>query len=312
MKIKLYLLACLFLNLNSSNGQVRKIYEGPFDGVEGVGGIYTYPEKGNAKYQYFENEKLDRIYDGFFIFNGVREIIRGEFADNFKNGKWSVSTINKIEKNSNTTDYSVTNLNILGTYYKGLLTGEWKYENSILCYNKLKKIKSKFIESSIAHFSNGIFVGKIMHVTTLKTKQTNEGQFDNNGFKDGIWVYKGGNIVHTVKYKHGLAYFNLKQNITTGEKLDFFDQSNWVDTFWNNYNKETGYSIVNNELVCIDTLPNSPHDWVDDLWIDDAMDIVIFEQTINIKNPLYKMKGSEAPKFYEIYTKECQSKENED
>lgn len=293
----------------NSFAQKIKTYNGKFDGVLNQrGGV----QKGKAIYQYYENEKFDRIYSGNFNYIGELDNIKGTYKNGIKDGKWTIYADNKIDSYGFSNQYSVLNKRITGSYKEGQIDGEWTYGNSLKCFNKSRQVGKEFKVSAIAHFKNGIFVGKISCELLSDEKTTSEGQFDNNGFKDGIWTMKYGNIIHITKYKHGLAYFDLKQNISTGDKLNYFDENGWVDTFWENYDSINGKSMVNGAKICIDTIivKNGVKEEIFNFWVNDYIWIDLFGIPFEEINPLYNMEGSEKPKCYEIVRVECGDTKN--
>src|SRR5579863_6751072 len=84
MNKKKILIIFLYLTLtNIVNGQTNidsskraiKTYTGPF-------------ENGTATYQYYENEKLERIYQGNFSYKQPGVIVTGKFKNNKREGTW--------------------------------------------------------------------------------------------------------------------------------------------------------------------------------------------------------------------------------
>jgi hypothetical protein len=231
----LFLLSFGMTVINCVYGQnTKQTYNGKFKH------IYS---DGIVRYQYFENEQGEWIPDGFFQFDEAfgNYKIKGQYIDGRKSGNWVYST------KSTTITYSFNN---------GLLNGQWKS-----VYNNMTRS-----ESIIANFDNGRLVGKfsidkIADDWGWDAKVT--GQFNDNGFLDGLWVVKyGQKIPREAKFifKHGVLMNYFDRDLSTGELekhsnvtypyCNFYSTDNDTiiksSVFWDNFNNYDGTSFVVN------------------------------------------------------------------
>jgi hypothetical protein len=288
-----------------ANSQVLKTYSGNF-------------ERGKATYQYYENEKFDRVFHGSFSYTGSIFNMKGLFLNGKKNGAWEFFATNKL---TSIAQYNlVVNTKVIGNYKNGELNGTWFYSNS----NNTNSTSNERTIST-ANFYKNHFIGKVTYESNFPKKYSVEGQFDESGLKTGIWKYQKDEIKDEIKFLKGVAYWRLCLNITNGEKILFCDSTLFVKRFWNSYNSLTKISFLNGKLYCLDTIEISPDKRVSDNGIIGIIDpISSIDGTYNpiciwtgqssmesykyvIGNPLYYYnKGSIAPHGYEVIIKECE------
>ncbi len=300
----IFYITVLVLNIHISTFCQTKIYSGKFDGITHRNSPAK--EEGVATYQYYENSTYDRTFHGSFSFTGKTINLNGTFKDGKKIGYWRINSDNTEDNMIGPDGFFCMvkfNTNIFGNFKEGRFNGEWvyNYNNSISCGNKTPPKWEKHIDiKSIAHFSDGIYNGKIIHErTSAGTYEIEEGQFDENGFFDGVWTKKRKSIKTIKKYNHGIYYFILEQNITTGEKLKYIDNTDWLNKILANYDKTNGTSIIDSVCYSMDTIKG----WHYLIWEDDQL---LLENYVNSDtNPLYNLGGSEKPKCYEIRVNEC-------
>ncbi len=293
---------CLLLLVYQTNSICQiKTYSGKFDGV--IHRNFSAKETGKATYQYYENKTFDRTFHGNFSFIGETVNIKGAFKDGIKVGKWKINSDNKVDHMIGPQGFFCKvklNTNIFGSFDSGLFNGEWiyNYSNSASCITPPSWKKHIDIKS-IAHFRNGVFIGKIKYESSTDGDyELDEGQFDENGFFDGIWTTKRGSIKTIKKYKHGIYYFILEQNTTTGEKIKYTDNTEWMNSIFNNYDKNTGHSVVDNLCYSMDTIKG----WNYRIWLEDRL---VLENDQMTTNPLYNIEGSQKPECYEIKVIKC-------
>ena len=213
---KIIYFSVLFFFFLSTNGQDIKEYSGDF-------------EDGKATYNYYENEQMDRILHGKFIYWGAIYELKGNFLHGRKNGKWVISAKNK--EFSNWAIAIKLNTIASGFYKDGALDGNWSYENTI---EFISDIGNKDIENAVATFKDNHFVGQVTYYTNYPKDYNVNGKFDNNGIMDSTWIFKNDNEKDEIRFYKGVAYWRLYNNIQTGEKKIFCDSSTFVREFWQN------------------------------------------------------------------------------
>ena len=285
---KLTLTFLSLLSLTFAGAQSLQTYKGVF-------------ETGTATYQYYENEQSDRIYDGTFNYVGNPYTVVGKFSKNQRIGKWKTSALNKVYKNEKSRIQ--LNTGVSGQYKNGSMDSTWTYSNAIKTYNpKSKKFAAKPEKTlSTANFADNHFIGKISYEKGTTTKTTVSGQFNANGFPDGLWVMKGSKEVEELRYKDGILLSRIVKDIATGDKKVNEDYNAFVADFIKNYNASEMFATVNGKMYFADTV-----DFVNtatQLW---QSDFVVVDGFGNAINPLYAYKRSQiAPVARMIKFIEC-------
>ncbi|MES2587767.1 MAG: hypothetical protein V4622_02235 [Bacteroidota bacterium] len=285
---KIITLITLSLFLVNSNAQTLQTYNGVF-------------ENGKAVYQYYENEKSDRIYEGTFSYVSKLYSVIGQFKENKRTGKWKVSAVNKVFTN----EKGKISLNTLisGSYLAGSMDGIWTFSNTTKTFNpKTKKANPKAEKVvAIASFKDNHFTGKFSYDKTFLTKTVISGQFNEGGFADGVWSVKSPKLIEEIKYKNGLIYSKLVKDITTGEKIIYYDSSLFQEQFWQAYNPATKMAQMNEQIYFLDTI--EVQNEAISLWSSDQF---IVEKFSTIINPLYYYKkGQTKPHAYEVKIIAC-------
>lgn len=189
------------LAVQASVGQTLKTYSGLY-------------EDGKATYTYYEDENGERVKHGTFSYNkGNKGIGVG--------GGMAVS-------------YATT-ISASGNYKNGIKDGKWTYKNktaggsitfadfsAVVNYVDGRMDGPLNNSGTIFQMKNNRITG---HVKKVKKTQNEDwslsGQFDEEGFPDGIWTknYKSyGNLyVDTEKYVHGLLVAKQTKNESTGK-----------------------------------------------------------------------------------------------
>ncbi len=123
-------------------------------------------ESGFAKYQYYENNDFERVFNGNFSYTATIESVgnrarglqiknyslKGQYKNNQKNGEW-VAT--KSENVPFTTGmYTITNI-AEGGFNFGLKEGKWRYTQKITP-NTMPPIPVKYLD-----FRSNVLVGKV-------------------------------------------------------------------------------------------------------------------------------------------------------
>jgi len=218
------------LSINTSIGQKLKSYKGEFN-------------DGTANYSYFEDAEFNRHFQGPFSYIGKRYNVNGQFKDGKQSGEWNISANNKIYENPGA-KFQI-NANIYGSYNQGNLDGLWTYSNSMrMCYYDRWDTGTD-TEKSTANFKDGHFVGKISYSKNWPQILTVLGQFDDTGRLEGTWTFDGKTERDIIKYMNGIAYWRLRQNITTGEKLVYYDNTAFVKEFWSKFDTVSNTAVIN-------------------------------------------------------------------
>lgn len=268
MKKIILLVTLALLNFNS-NTQTLQTYNGVF-------------ENGKAIYQYYENEKADRIYEGTFKYTSKIYTIIGLFKADKREGLWKISALNKVFSS----DLGKIQLNtaITGKYVAGNMDGLWTFSNASKTFNKKTKKYNPKAEKVVAsaNFKDNHFIGKFTYDKTLISKTKSSGQFDENGFAEGVWLTTYPKTIEELKFKKGVLYSKLVKDITTGEKIIYYDSLAFQEQFWNAYDPNRKSAIVDGKMYLIDTIEVSAP--AISIW---RSDLFAIENFGNIINPLY-------------------------
>ena len=281
-----------------SFGQSVKTYSGTF-------------EDGKASYQYYEDAQFNRISHGSFLYIGKLWDMKGNYSNGTKAGVWEITANNKTAQGWGTI---ILNTKIKGNYVNGNFDGAWSYSNSIKYKDDLKKEADLVV--STANFNNGIFVGKFSYTETYPVKHTVTGQFDSLGFMCGTWNFNKGNLNDEIRFMNRVACWRLYNNLSTGEKKVFSDNTEFVKEFWKVFNQEEGISKINGKIYFPDTVLYSrdgigkekegyPDVIGSDYHIWDGEPISIYK-SVGLSNPLYYYKqGQNPPIGFQIVITEC-------
>ncbi len=196
---KLIILLSLISSLNI-NSQELKIYEGSYeDNFNGYG-------QGFVKYEYYENENYERIYEGELNYesNYLDEksvFIKGDFVNNKKNGKWVFVLTDKNSKTVNQID---------GKYLNNKKNGSWSFNQKRIGNDQIKE------NSFSLFFANDILIGQI------RLKDIT-GQFNDKGLFVGDWNIQDGNTEYIAKFEEGILIVLVVRKISTGEILSKYN-----------------------------------------------------------------------------------------
>lgn len=306
-KLKRKLTLFAFLSTLCGYGQEKEIFKDTY-------------QDGQAEYEYYTNESYDIIFDGFFKYFGEKYDVEGSYKENLPNGQWNIKANNKVF--SNWQFKIVINTSVVGSYLNGYLNGKWTFENSFAFDSDRQ---DKDIDKSTAQFDNNTFIGEISFNRNFQEIEIN-GQFDKHGLLSGTWTYKKPYEIDIIKYNNGVAYWRLIRDLPTQEKTLLIDSTEFVQSFWTNYNPESSISIINQKAYYPDTVIVRGENRVSNglinlsninietnrrtydnpaikLWTDINVDVF---QSYSAPNPLYYgVKNSITPKAYEIVIKEC-------
>lgn len=227
MKYKLLILA-FFLFAYSLQAQIIKTYSGPYG-------------KGNATYQYYEDNNGERVYNGSFTYKGLEGTIKiiGAYKNGKRNGNWVCTLTNHF--------YIVMTMS--GTIQVNYLNGN---REGISTYSLSKDVNrfdvsGKETETGKINFKNNIPSGEYFFSLTNKVnsnagkreiKTSIKGSFDENGYKTGEWnIQSVNNNVPTEevkRYKKGYCYYYISRISSTGEINKKFDSTEFANNYFKN------------------------------------------------------------------------------
>ena len=133
MKTLKVVLVIIFLSgvFQNAFSQQIKTYEGTY-------------EKGNAVYQYFENENYERILQGNFKYTAKYLTVTGQYDKNIKVGQWTIT------KGTNLLYENIKEI-VTGKYINGKMNGLWTLKRTDLKTNKI-------LINSLAHFKDDYLI----------------------------------------------------------------------------------------------------------------------------------------------------------
>ncbi|MBI9069885.1 MAG: hypothetical protein JEZ09_21510 [Salinivirgaceae bacterium] len=241
--MKYYALTLFLLVLQSSFAQEKKTYSGSFQGET----------TGEATYQYYENDKYERIYDGPFVFttgtkdkkrlnNKIYREVKGYYVNGLKHDSWSLSSkYNRIN----------------GNFNNGVLDGSFAWK-------KIEGSDTEMKTTVEATFNNGILVGKYFYRDVFGHEVEILGNFSDKGYFDGDWKITtpyGTKIEDIRKYKQGVLFFRIVRETSSGKILYMIDSTEFVNKLFENINETTMLSIVDGVKYVIQESDNNYFDY---------------------------------------------------
>jgi hypothetical protein len=259
-----HLLILLFIG-QMAYGQTIKNYNGNFNSKH---------FKGISNYTYSEDEDR-RIINGLFSFKNStgNVIINGSYNQNLKNGIWKTS-LNNVQ-NSDILYNSVITSSVSGAFVNGNIEGQWILERTKLVsfaengisnhyksqLNGLSYLfdgKSidfskthKTIETAKVNFKDNHFAGSFMH-NINNGKSTINGQFDENGYLNGIWTvnYQSEGILRnqTLTYQNGVLLTVKEKDNSNGVVKILYDNTTVAKDFFQNYNATDNNALIDSKV----------------------------------------------------------------
>ena len=170
------------------HAQNLKTYSGKFKG-------------GQATYTYRDNPEGGRIYEGKFSYTYQAFRINGNYKNDKKDGLWSYKT-DKGELKVHYTD--------------GMLNGSYQFEGvAPTAYARLSASLTLKNNKMVGAVKASGFISPRWHMGTLT------GQFDENGYADGAWIYDTtpyeGIKIYRATYKNGYLLKSSIEDVTTGD-----------------------------------------------------------------------------------------------
>ena len=227
MKYQLLTLAFI-LFAYSLQAQTIKTYSGPYG-------------KGNATYQYYEDNNGERVYNGTFTYKGLEGTIKiiGAYKNGKRTGNWVCTLTNHF--------YIVMTMS--GTIQVNYLNGNREGISNYSLSKDVDKfdVSGKETETGRINFKNNIPSGEYFFSLTNKVnsnagrRETNtsiKGSFDENGYKTGEWNIQSVNnnlpTEEIKKYKKGYCYWYISRISSTGEINKKFDSTEFANNYFKN------------------------------------------------------------------------------
>jgi hypothetical protein len=186
--------------------------------------------------------------------------IAGNYSDNLKDGLWSYKINQKDFQLQDAKKYTTGTVSMDAQYAKGVPNGKWRYESSLKSRTGEKK-QDKWIwgrhdslETVIVeiNFRQGTIAGPF-YARLDKTYEV-KGNFDENGFFDGEWVWRYPDSTITVVWENG---FEMSMSITDHEgNLLHMDQHSHSVNLMKEYQTmiRSGSSKVKDSPFTLDTI----------------------------------------------------------
>lgn len=201
---------------------------------------------GNAEYSYTENDKLQRMLTGRFVYSDTLNIagrgdcgvsMTGMYIDDKKSGPW-VCSIKGMDNESNET--------VTGPYKDGQKMGLWTHRISIGDQD-IKVATASLYRNTFKNAFN--YTYEPVEPIGVYKKLSAVGAFDDNGMYHGEWKVTYTNIDDVVyedvmRYQHGVLAFRLKRELETGSELERFDDEQRVTAFFENLQLPDSNSVV--------------------------------------------------------------------
>lgn len=228
--IQLLALLCLCY---SSFGQTIKSYSGAVDG-------------GTSTYQYYEDDDLERIYNGKYTFTSSNKerIVEGSYSKNKKSGKWHYRFASPSPNG--------TTVDMYKSYQNGQLQGPCSY---IKTSNATKKV----VFRCTATFDDNLQVGRftlesfddfVYGNKTIIANYNIDGRFDGEVVSttqkkrvtNGI--QRTNTIVDKCRFERGVLASRVYRDITEGTVLVNVKRDSLISFYNRNYNPATDKCII--------------------------------------------------------------------
>lgn len=205
---------------------------------------------GYAEYNYIENDKLMKLWNGRFTYKDTMEVagrgecdvlINGAYKDDQKSAIW-VATIKGLDGNSLETS--------TGPMKDGMKIGLWTHRLTM---------NDKDVKVASASFTRDRFTSKFEYKYNPLDASIGEyqelnvvGSFDSKGMLDGEWTttYVGKDGVRMqelARYQHGVLAFRVVRELETGIEKDRYDKEAFVTDFWSKMKLPDSNAVINDE-----------------------------------------------------------------
>jgi hypothetical protein len=224
-KIKILILVFL-IPIVTTFGQNLKTYSGEYENGQ--------VDKGKAVYTYYEDSKtLEYVKQGLFKYNlnvkddygTYSENISGNYKNGKKDGLWNY-LISKTDYPSSSGSYFSGTIKLTANYTNGQPNGLWSYNCQLKHRDKTYNGWTNFVtnkpESVKASFKNGKLVGTISFINSPEYADYNNitGQFDQNGFLTGKWIFKNPENEKVLEIKNGILRSFVIREISSGQIIN--------------------------------------------------------------------------------------------
>ena len=216
---------------------------------------------GSATYSYIEDSAYQRVFNGDFKYSVFQEIygigksnkisINGSYKNNLAEGLWSYNMKLYNPKNeplyltygSKKIKLHMPVTTATGNFINGARTGKWE-----LTTVRNSKIEDKFI----ANFKNQKFVSEFSFSTV---NYSVNGMFNDNGLVNGDWniSWNVNNIPYksVLSFREGILEKSISRNLSSGEILDSFDKSEFMNSFFENLKENIFFSVVDDKIYIL-------------------------------------------------------------
>jgi hypothetical protein len=206
-------------------------------------------ESGKASYEYIEGDMQQRLLNGKFQYEEVREIatrdgeneilVTGNYINDKKHLAWGY-TIKSLA------DTGMTE-SIIGNYLEGQKSGLWTHRIRTNADDKeMKVVQASFIKNQF----RGPFKYSFENPVSVNIKKlTVTGSFDAKGLMDGDWNINYTNGIDeefkdVMKFQHGVIAYRSFHNMTKGEVLESVNDVDFVNSFFINMDRLDSSSVV--------------------------------------------------------------------
>lgn len=201
---------------------------------------------GNAEYTYVENDKLQRVFVGRFVYSDTLTIagrgecsvlISGTYVDGKKSAPWVCAIKGMDSENSET---------VTGPYKEGQKMGLWT--NRITIDGKDTKLATtSFCRNTFKNAFNYNY--DPIEPTGVYKKLNVVGAFDDKGMYHGEWKISYTNMSDVeyedmMRFQHGVLAYRLKREIGTGLEIERIDEEQKVTEFFANLQMPDSNSMV--------------------------------------------------------------------
>ncbi|GEM_PF-432140 len=206
-------------------------------------------ESGKATYEYIEGDMQQRLLNGKFQYEEVRDIttrdgeneilVTGNFINDKKHLAWGY-TIKSLA------DTGLTE-SIIGNYLEGQKSGLWTHRIRANADDiEMKVVQASFIKNQF----RGPFKYSFENPISVNIKKlTVTGSFDAKGLMDGDWNINYTNGIDeefkdVMKFQHGVMAYRSFHNMTKGEVLESVNDVDFVNAYFINMDRLDSSSVV--------------------------------------------------------------------
>ena len=175
-------------------------------------GLY---EEGKVTYTYYEDADGERVKHGKYVYNrrdnlGLSYSVSGNYKNNVKDGKWTYK--DDIATGLGKHGRSMTVINYVDGNMEGTISRTDTYNDGTTTTTRYQ-MKGNRVTGAVKE--------KVEATLLYPNAYTLAGQFDDDGFPDGVWTKKyekdGNLFTDTEKYVHGLLVARQTKNESTGK-----------------------------------------------------------------------------------------------